>query len=175
MGDLNWSEVVAAAVVPVVVVSACGLLCLALYNRLAAVVNRLRGFERERIDTLVALARHPADGPPEVRLRHQKVLANLDEQLLAVTRRARLLQRALLCLLSAVCALLVCSLLLAGGKLATALRPAAFAAFAAGIAAMLLGVGHAMAELWGALEPLRHEGLVVDELADELSGEGGAG
>ena len=47
MGD--WSNIITAGVGPVIVISACGLLCLAFYNRLAAVVTRLRGFHRERL------------------------------------------------------------------------------------------------------------------------------
>ena len=46
----QWLHVVAASVVPVVVISACGLLCLAFYNRLAAVVTRLRAFHREQLE-----------------------------------------------------------------------------------------------------------------------------
>ncbi len=38
----QWTKVIAASVSPIIVISACGLLCLAFYNRMAAIVNRLR-------------------------------------------------------------------------------------------------------------------------------------
>ena len=41
----NITQIVA----PVILISACGLLCSALYNRLATVVQRLRDFQRERL------------------------------------------------------------------------------------------------------------------------------
>src|SRR5437868_2476989 len=38
----DWSKVISAGVGPIIAISACGLLCLAFYNRLAAVVTLLR-------------------------------------------------------------------------------------------------------------------------------------
>jgi hypothetical protein len=46
----EWPSVISMSVVPVVIISACGLLSLAFYGRLAAVVSRLRGFQREILD-----------------------------------------------------------------------------------------------------------------------------
>ena len=43
----EWTSIISLSVLPVVIISACGLLSLALYNRLAAVVSRLRSFQRE--------------------------------------------------------------------------------------------------------------------------------
>jgi len=40
MNPENWTRLIAASVVPIVVISAAGLLCLAFYNRLAAIVTR---------------------------------------------------------------------------------------------------------------------------------------
>ncbi len=168
MDTYNWSEVVAAAVVPMVVISACGLLCLALYNRLAAVVARLRGFERERIEALVALARDREGDAPEEQLRHQKVLQSVEQQVAAVTRRAKLIQRALLFLLGAVCWLLLCSLGTALGKLLPGVRPVAVVFFILGLGSMLGGMLHAFAEMLQALNPLQLEDLAIDELAEEL-------
>ena len=41
MFTLDWMKIVPASVVPVVGLSACGLLALAFYNRMAAIVARL--------------------------------------------------------------------------------------------------------------------------------------
>ena len=43
----EWPSIISVSVVPVVIISACGLLSRAFYGRLAAVVSRLRGFQRE--------------------------------------------------------------------------------------------------------------------------------
>jgi Protein of unknown function (DUF2721) len=43
----EWTSIISLSVLPVVIISACGLLSLAFYGRLAAVVSRLRGFQRE--------------------------------------------------------------------------------------------------------------------------------
>ena len=43
----EWPSIMSVSVVPVEIISVCGLLPLAFYGRLAAVVSRLRGFQRE--------------------------------------------------------------------------------------------------------------------------------
>mgnify|MGYP000923026210 CR=1 FL=1 len=51
----DWTKIISTSVVPVAIISACALLCLALYNRLASMVSRLRGFQRERLREAHAL------------------------------------------------------------------------------------------------------------------------
>ena len=45
----DWPNIISVSVVPVVILSACGLLSLAFYGRLAALVARLRTFQREML------------------------------------------------------------------------------------------------------------------------------
>ncbi len=52
-----WPSIIRMFVVPVVIISACGLLSLAFYGRLAAVVSRLRGFQREMLKEQEKLVR----------------------------------------------------------------------------------------------------------------------
>ena len=52
----QWTKVLGASVTPVVVISATALLCLAFYNRLAAIVGRLRSVQRERLEQQERLA-----------------------------------------------------------------------------------------------------------------------
>ena len=47
--EIDHVRIVAGSVVPVAVMSACGLINLASFNRLAVVVARLRVFQRERL------------------------------------------------------------------------------------------------------------------------------
>lgn len=56
------TDIIHALVAPVVMISANGLICLALYNRLAAIVNRLRLFYREYFDTSTRLAAMNGEG-----------------------------------------------------------------------------------------------------------------
>jgi hypothetical protein len=86
-------EIIHALAAPVVMISADGLICLALYNRLAAVVGRLRVFSRERFEAQTQLAglAPKQDGPLAEGLRER--LATLNGQHWGVLRRARLLNQ----------------------------------------------------------------------------------
>src|SRR5436305_8738081 len=89
-GVTDWSKVISAGVGPIIVISACGLLCLAFYNRLAAVVTRLRTFHREQFQVQETLARlrRAADADELALVRNQEVGGMLEVQTERVTRRA---------------------------------------------------------------------------------------
>lgn len=147
------------SVLPVVIISACGLLSLAFYARLTAVVSRLRGFQREMLVEQGKLAKTGA--VEEARL--LEVLRTQTEQ---VTRRARLIRLALQFFLTTVGLLIVCSLALA---VSWFLRPAAFLAavfFVLGLLSMLAGIIAAMMELRGALEPVELEARFVSQAVE---------
>ena len=74
----DWSRILSASVAPAVIISACGLLCLAFYNRLAFVVSRLRAFHRERLAEQERLTHQPKDALGTER--HRRVLAMLSVQ-----------------------------------------------------------------------------------------------
>src|SRR3954447_10075072 len=97
----DWSKIISTGVGPIIVISACGLLCLAFYNRLAAVVTRLRSFHRERLHEQEALARQTASATPDelAMLRHRELIGMLEVQTRHVTRRAHLIRSTLGCLL----------------------------------------------------------------------------
>jgi hypothetical protein len=150
----EWPSVISVSVVPVVIISACGLLSLAFYGRLAALVSRLRSFQREMLREQEKWAK---EGPGE----HQQLLEVLRTQTLRVTARARLIRRALLFFLVAVALLIVCSLTLVTSWF---FPPAAlFAAvfFVLGLLSMLGGVISAMMELRESLEQVEFEGRFV--------------
>ena len=167
----------AAAVVPVVVISACGLLCLAFYNRLAAVVSRLRAFHRERLHEQDQLDRFGAaatsdPSAAEAAARHARLLDVLEEQTAHVTARARLIRSTLLCLLSTIGCLTVCSMMTGLSMLMPGAAGLAVGTFLAGMVLMLLAVVLAMTELRRALDPVELESRFVDSLlADERGGE----
>jgi hypothetical protein len=138
------------SVVPVVIISACGLLSLAFYGRLAAVVSRLRGFQRE---ILVGQERFERTGDVE----QARLIELLRTQTQQVTRRARLIRAALSFFLLAVVLLILCSLTLVASWF---VREAAFVAavfFVLGLLSMLAAIIAAMLELRGALQPVELE------------------
>lgn len=95
-----------------VIISATALLCLAFYNRLAAIVGRLRAVQRERLAMTERIA---ALSPPEIEhadaFRHTCVLENLADQSARMLRRARLIRSTLLCFLGTIAVLILSSLL----------------------------------------------------------------
>jgi hypothetical protein len=165
MPPQDWSRIVSASVVPVVIISACGLLCLAFYNRLSSLVSRLRAFHRERLVAQEQLERAYTGG--EARGAPQALLLEvLEEQTAHLLRRARLIRSTLVCLLCTIACLTACSLL---SGLATVWPPAtgeAVALFVAGMALMLAAVVFALLELRRALDPVELETQFVAGLTE---------
>jgi hypothetical protein len=148
-------------IAPVVMISACGLLCLAFYNRLAAIVGRTRAFNKERHDLQIKLANAEANGQETAEAREmRRRLALLDDQAGQVLRRARLVQGALFCLLTTILCMLGCSLA-AGLSVVKSLAEEALwgslGFYVVGIGAMAGGIGLAMLELRRALDTVATE------------------
>jgi hypothetical protein len=166
----NFSHIITAGVGPIIVISACGLLCLALYNRLAAVVTRLRAFHRERLHEQEALNRArkqvPADETATVM--HHEVLGMLETQTRHVTRRAKLIRNALACLLAAVACLAICSLALGMSAFLPHLIYVAAVLFVLGLLLLIAGIGFALVEIRHALDPIELESRFVREMVDQF-------
>ena len=150
----EWSNIISVSVVPVVIISACGLLALAFYGRLAALVARLRSFQREMLG---AQERWAKEGLED----HQLLVEVLRKQILRVTERARLIRLALLFFLSAVGLLIVCSLTLAMSWFYHPATVLAAVFFVLGLLSMLCGVISAILELRDSLEQVEFEGRFV--------------
>jgi hypothetical protein len=157
-------ETIQSFVAPVVMISANGLLCLAFYNRLSAVVNRSRTINKERFDLVLRLSAMPPQttGLPEAA--HLKwrieVLDEIGHQLFD---RARMLRSTLICLLLSVLSMLLCSLALGLAQLATGVAWAALTFFVVGALVMMLGVLTAIRELRITLEPLLLEHQHIEQ------------
>ena len=165
----DWSKVIAAGVGPIIVISACGLLCLAFYNRLAAMVTRLRAFHRERLheqDRLnAARATTPADERTVVRC--QELIGMLETQTRQVTQRAKLIRSTLICLLSTIICLAICSLALGLSTFHERLIQLAAVMFILGLAMLVAGVVFALLEIKHALDPVDLESEFVREMVDQ--------
>jgi len=161
----QWSRVVSASVAPVVIISASSLLCLAFYNRLAAIVGRLRAVQRERLELQEKLDRlSPSEIERNSGMRHTCILESLSEQTSRIHRRARLVRSTLLFLLATIGVLVVSSLLNGLTVIWSDLMPAAAITFVCGMLLLLCAVSCAAFELVAALNPAELESDVVAEL-----------
>ena len=148
-GDL--SKIVSAGVGPIIVISACGLLCSTFYNRMTNVITRLRAFQRERLAEQYLLDQEKDD---DRRARRQELLAILSSQTDLLVRRVKLVRRTLYCLLYTIASLIVCSLSLGLAVLWPPLIYGAIAMFIIGLAILLAGLGFAMLDLRLSLDPV---------------------
>lgn len=151
-------------VAPVIMISANGLICLALYNRLAAIVSRTRTFHKERFDAISNLSALPLEeqtGQRARALRRRGV--ELELQVKRILRRAKLLRGALMLLMGAVISMLLCSMSLGLTVILESLVWLPLALFFTGTMMMIGASLLALLELAGALEPVMAEGDSVDD------------
>lgn len=166
----EWSAIISSSVVPVVVISACGLLCLAFYNRLAGLISRLRTFQRERLEEQEEYARTRAAGQPDefAIARHQRLLDMLEQQTRGLMRRANLVRRTILCLLGTIACLTLCSLATGLSVRYAFARVVAACLFFSGMTLLFGGVVLAIVEIRDSLHHVRLESEFVSELEDEF-------
>ncbi|MFO0684454.1 MAG: DUF2721 domain-containing protein [Sandaracinus sp.] len=131
-------------VAPVVMISAAGLVCLALYNRLATIVGRIRAIHKEEIDTLSRMSIAPAPAPS--RSTRRRVIT-LEEQVEHLMARARLVRAALVCLLATILSMLLCSLAIGLSLVWDDAAYVALAVFLLGVLVEATGVVLAILEL----------------------------
>jgi hypothetical protein len=164
------SKIISAGAGPIIGISACGLLCLAFYNRLAAVVTRLRIFQRERLKAQGEIGHERASSQPDpVTMKmNQEVLEALQVQTVRVMHRARLIRRALSCLLLTIACLSLCSLAIGLSVVWPRLILVAVPFFVGGLLLLVLGIMFAMMEMHRALDPVELESRFVTEMAETM-------
>ncbi|HUB26833.1 MAG TPA: DUF2721 domain-containing protein [Tepidisphaeraceae bacterium] len=158
----DLARIISASVVPVVIISACGLLALAFYNRLAAIVSRLRAIHRERLHEHDVLSH--SEGHEESAIDRQEMLRVLEIQTAHVARRAKLIRLTLFFLLLTVCLLIGCCLMLGLSVLLPGAIYLAVPLFMLGLISMLVGIICAMMELKEALQPAELESRFVSQV-----------
>jgi hypothetical protein len=168
MEDL--SKIISAGTGPIIVISACGLLCLAFYNRLSGMVARLRLFHRERLKEQAELGcqRASAQPDPAAIKMHQEMLEALQVQTTEIMKRARLIRQALSCFLLTIACLSICSLLLGLSVLWPRLMVSSVVLFIVGMMLLVTGVTFTIIELSNALHPVELEGRFISEIADAI-------
>lgn len=158
-------------VAPVVMISANGLLCLAFYNRLAAVISRMRALNKERFDLFTRLSAISAERQDTAEVAHvKKRLEILDELGHQLFERVRLVRDSLICLLVTILLMLGCSLDLGITPLLPRISWLAPTFFVSGVAVMMLGVLRAIQELRRALATIAFEHDMLEQSQHENGG-----
>ncbi len=160
-----WSEIVSSSVVPIVIISACGLLCLAFYNRLGVIVTRLRSLQRERLSEYKELFRFEDEKRADyVQQETEQFLHFLEGQTAGVMQRARYLRGCLTCLISAIFCFVMTSLFIGLSVVFPVLDLVVLVAFVLGLFLVLYGLVFALLELKIALNPIKTESEFVQRL-----------
>ena len=165
---MDTAHLLSASVTPVVLISACGLVTLALYNRLGAILARIRSFHQQKIGLLDHLQEQDLEG-------HNLLLDMLDSQIKKVTGKAKMIQKALFCLLAAMTAFLLCSVFAGATALNVWFGVAAVGTGVLGIALFLSGIGLAMRELSLSLAPLEEENAYLEVVKSDRLAKLGSG
>jgi hypothetical protein len=154
----NLNKVVTAGVGPIIVISACGLLCSTFYNRITNVIVRLRAIQRERLTEESYLLRE-TDAP--ARLRRNELLAVLGTQTDSLVRRIKILRSVLFCLLTTIIAMVLCSLLLGLSMVNPDLVGWSVGFFILGLTLLILAMAFALMDLMVAIQPVVFESEYV--------------
>lgn len=154
---------------PVVMISACGLLCMAMYARLSNIVGRLRQFHHERYEALTRLSQ--GSGSEQAALLRRS--DGLEKQAHDMFDRARLIRNTLVCLVGCVACMLISSLSLGLAMWVDSFQKIAFALFVIGVGSMLAGMVMALLELRIALRQVMFEHKDLENLAESIAKTGG--
>lgn len=154
---MDISPLLTASVTPVVLISACGLITLALYNRLGAILARLRAFHQQKLELLKKMQDLESD-------ESHTLLGMVDSQIEKVTLKAKVIQKGLYCLLSAVVAFLFCSLFAAVAVLNKQFSVIALGMHFIGLLLFLSGIGWAIRELTLSITPLDEENAYLESV-----------
>jgi hypothetical protein len=160
-----WSVIITSSVVPVVIISACGLLCLAFYNRLAVVVTRLRSLQRERLTEYKEIFRLEEKHRGKLaRHESEQFLHFLENQTVDVLKRARYLQKCIFWLIFCISALVLTSLLIGLSVIFPFLDFAVLFFYVLSLLSLLYGLSYAVREIRIALNPIKMESGFVQKL-----------
>ncbi|KAF0245937.1 MAG: hypothetical protein FD180_1199 [Planctomycetota bacterium] len=168
-----WNKVIASAVVPVVMISACGLLTSAFYNRLTAILARLRALGLEAMKDQEAVVAKPKPGETNsfVRARSRVRAEARQRQADELLWRARMLRGSVAFMLTAIGLLVLTSLAIGAGVFWPAAVYIAGALFICGLSSVLGAVLLALVEVRHALGPIEMEHEMVVKLGKEMPGE----
>ena len=163
---MDLARLLQVSVTPVVLISASGLVTLALYNRLGLINARIRHFHREKMSLIRELEANDS-------LQRRLLLNMMNAQIDRVMHKAWLMVLSLYCLLSAIAMFVLCSFFAAASTVADALHDplsyVAFSCFLLGLGLFLASILLALAELTRSLRPMEEENAYLDFYTAKLS------
>lgn len=146
-------EIIQPILAPAVMFSAGGLLCLAQFARLNAIVGQIRAFDRERLATLRELAK----AEPEQRDLLEQRAAGLELQSDGVLAHAVVVRNALRFLVGGILLMVLCSLFVGASFILEPLSIVAIVLFVLGLISTFVGLCLVLIELRVSLDPLKLE------------------
>lgn len=164
------SSLISSAVVPVVIISACGLIHLAFSNRLAMIFTRLRALHREYHTAYLRVVHFKEKGGDHKGEKEaEEFLAYLEHQINSVFLRARYLRDGILCLLIAVGSLILSCLMIGVSLIFSFLDPYVISLFVLGLLSFFCGLIFAFLEMRIALRPIQEESRFIRGLSKKLA------
>ena len=141
----NFYSILQLSLSPIVLISACALLCLVFYNRLAVIVARIRSFNKE-------LSEH------ENNSKHYELIKS---QTLLIMKRAYLMRKTLLGLIATILSMLISSIFFSIASLLndSALMIIGLLFFYLGFATLIIALIFAACELLRSLTPVQLENI----------------
>lgn len=146
-------EIIQPILAPAVMFSAGGLLCLAQFARLNAIVGQVRAFDRERLATLRELAK----AEPNQRDLLEQRAAGLESQSDGVLAHAVVVKNALRFLVGGILLMVLCSLAVGASFVFEPFSVIAIVLFVLGLISTLVGLCLVLLELRVSLDPLKSE------------------
>lgn len=146
-------QVIQQLVAPAVMISACGLLCLAQYNRLAAIVARLRQFHHERFEIYESMSTSEESEKQLLTARFE----GIGEQADHILQRARTIRNGLICLVGCILCMLASSLAIGLSLTIESVQPVVVGLFILGVLSMTAAMVFALAELRASLKEVEYE------------------
>ncbi len=147
------AQIIQQLVAPAVMISACGLLSLAQYNRLAVIVGRLRQFHHER---LVVYEKMLEAGEPDKQLLTRRY-TGIGEQADQILLRAKIVRNGLACLVGCVLCMLGSSLAIGLSLMVESVQPVVVGLFILGVLNMSAAMVFALLELRASLTQVEYE------------------
>lgn len=148
------NQIIQQLLPPVVMISACGLLCMAQFARFTAITSRLRIFNKERLDLRTRFGAINDDSERVVLTRRSE---GLTRQAMRLLKHARMIQFALMALVTCIICMALCSLMLGGTQVWPAFQSIATGLFILGVVCVLVGMVLVFLEIVIALDVVRFE------------------
>ena len=147
------AQVIQQLVAPAVMISACGLLCLAQYARFAAIVARLHQFHHERFEVYVKMTK--SQGPEKQLLEARS--EGINEQADHILERAQKTRHVLICLTGCILFMIVSSLAIGLSLMIETFQSLVVGFFILGVLSMAVAMIVALAELRSSLKEVQYE------------------